>query len=226
MKVILFGAGQFVEVISHYLQQDTSFEIAGYTVDRDYLPDAAEILGKPVIAWEDMPERFPPDEYVILGPISYQNNNRLRKDRYQEGKALGYKFATYVHPSSHVSGAQIGENSIILEECTVQPFAKLGVCSILWSKVHIGHHAVIGDYCFFASFCGIAGNARVGERVFFGGQTGLVDNTIVGEGCYIGAGTVITKNLAENSAALANNYRVIEGAADRFANRRLRKPPL
>ncbi|RKE94183.1 acetyltransferase [Sulfitobacter guttiformis] len=221
MQIIVFGVGQLSEVISYYLEQDPAVNVAGYTVDRAFIPDTGKFLDKPVAAWEDISQHFPPDQYQLLGPISYYDNNRLRKQRYLEGKALGYSFASYVHPSSHIGGAQIGENSVVLEECTVQPFAILGVCSILWSKVHIGHHTQVSDYCFFASFCGVAGNARIGERVFFGGQTGLVDNTTVGDGCIVAAGTIITKNLPANSFATTQKARVLADAADRFANKLL-----
>lgn len=217
MKVVIFGVGQLAEVIGHYLENDPRFEIAGFVVDNAYLPDTAHFAGKPVVAWERITEVYPPKEYALLGPISYRKNNNLRKERYLEGKSLGYKFASFVHPSSHVTGARIGENSILLEDCTVQPFATLGVCSILWSKVHIGHHAQVDDYCFFASFCGVAGNARIGERVFFGGQTGVTDNLSVGDGCIIGAGAIVTQDMAPNSVAVGANIRVLKNAAHRLS---------
>lgn len=217
MDVVLFGVGQLAEVMTDYLLEDLNLNLVGYTVDRDYLPAKKEFKGRPVVAWEDIDTAFPCDRFLLLGPVSYRDNNRFRRDRYLEAKAKGYRFASFIHPSSHVVGAEIGENSIILEDCTVQPYAKIGACSILWSKVHIGHHAQIGDCCFFASFCGIAGNARVGDCTFFGGQSGLIDNLSVGSDCIIGAGTTLTCSVPDGSVAVARGVRVIKGAARRFA---------
>lgn len=217
MDVVLFGVGQLAEVMTDYLREDPNINLVGYTVDRGFLPEKNEFKGRPIVAWEDITTTFPCDRFHLLGPVSYRDNNRFRRDRYLEAKAKGYRFVSFIHPSSHVVGAEIGENSIILEDCTVQPYAKIGACSILWSKVHIGHHAQIGDYCFFASFCGIAGNARVGDCTFFGGQSGLIDNLSVGSDCIIGAGTTLTCSVPDGSVAVARDVRIIKGAARRFA---------
>lgn len=217
MDVILFGVGQIAEVMVHYIQEDPGLNLVGFTVDREYLPPSSEFKGLPVSAWDDVSRTFSPDQVRILGPVSYRGNNRFRRDRHLEAKELGYRFATYIHPSSHVGGAQIGENSVILEDCTVQPHARLGMGTILWSKVHIGHHATIGDFCFFASFCGIAGNARVGDGTFFGGQTGLADNLSVGSGCIVGGGTMLSENLPDGALAVARGVRIVPNGARRFA---------
>ncbi|ETD80028.1 acetyltransferase [Rhodobacter capsulatus] len=221
MDIILFGVGQIAEVMAHYVQQDPHLNLVGFTVDRAYLPPSGAFKGLPVAAWDEADTLFPPGKIRILGPVSYRGNNTFRRDRHFEAKERGYSFASYIHPSSHVSGAEIGENSVILEECTVQPYAKLGAGSVLWSKVHIGHHAQIGDFCFFASFCGIAGNARVGDCTFFGGQTGLADNLSVGSGCIIGAGTPVTETIPDGALAISRGVRVLPNGARRFARRLL-----
>lgn len=221
LDVILFGVGQLAETLTYYLDEDPALDLIGYTVDRAWLPEDGTFCGRPVVAWDAIEDRFPPDRVHLLGPISYRNTNLLRYDRYRNGKDRGYRFTSYVHPSSHVGGARLGENTIVLEECTVQPHARLGHSCILWSKVHIGHHARIGDACFLASFCGIAGNCDVGERTFFGGHTGLADNLSVGSGCIIGAGTVLTSSLPDGALAAMRQTRVIHGGAKRFASRLL-----
>ena len=219
--IVIFGAGQFAEVMAFYLDTHPEFTVVGHTVDRSFLPESRQLGNRPVVAWETLEQDFPPDKVQILGPVSYRDNNRFRRDRYLDGKRRGYRFATYIHPSSHVGGAQIGENSIILEDCTVQPFARLGACSVLWSKVHIGHHTEIGDACFFASFCAIAGNCRVGSCCFFGGQTGLVDNCSVGSDCIITAGTAVTRSLPDGAVAYDRKLHIVKNAARRFSRKLL-----
>lgn len=217
MDVILFGVGQIAEVMAHYIEDDPGLNLVGFVVDRQYLPASCDFKGLPVAAWDDVRRTFSPDQVRLLGPVSYRGNNKFRRDRHIEAKEMGYRFASYIHPSSHVSGALVGENSVILEDCTVQPYARLGVGTILWSKVHIGHHATVGDFCFFASFCGIAGNARVGDCTFFGGQTGLADNLSVGSDCIVGAGTVLTENVPDGALAVARGVRIVQNGARRFA---------
>ena len=217
MHVILFGVGQIAEVMAHYVQEDPGLTLVGFAVDRQYLPPSGEFKGLPVAAWDEVSTIFSPDQVRILGPVSYRGNNTFRRDRHLEAKEMGYRFATYIHTSSHVAGAEIGENSVILEDCTVQPYARLGAGTILWSKVHIGHHAQVGDFCFFASFCGIAGNSKVGDCTFFGGQTGLADNLSVGSGCIVGAGTVLTESVPDGALAVSRGVRIVQKGARRFA---------
>ena len=199
--------------------QDLRFRLKGFTVNADYMPKNESFCNLPVVAWEKLEERFPPGETLLLGPISYRSNNRFRRDRYLEGKARGYDFATWVHPSAQVEGASIGENSVIFDGCTVQPFAKIGTSSILWSKVHIGHHSAVGDNCFMASFCGIAGNSRVGDCTFFGGHTGLVDNCSIGSNCIVTAGAIVTQAVPDGSIVIGSKARILHNAADRFGRR-------
>lgn len=217
MDLILFGVGQIAEVMAHYIREEPALSLVGFVVDREYLPASREFKALPVAAWDEVETVFPPDKVRILGPVSYRGNNTFRRDRHRQAREMGYRFASYVHPSSHVGGAEIGENSVILEECTVQPYARLGVGTILWSKVHIGHHAQVGDFCFFASFCGIAGNARVGDCTFFGGQSGLVDNLGVGSNCIVGAGTILTENVPDGALAVSRGVRIVPNGARRFA---------
>jgi NDP-sugar pyrophosphorylase family protein len=52
---------------------------------------------------------------------------------------------------SFTESVGLGENCLVLEDNTIQPFASIGRNVTLWSGNHIGHHAQIRDHCFIAS---------------------------------------------------------------------------
>mgnify|MGYP006215116609 CR=1 FL=1 len=71
---------------------------------------------------------------------------------YMELKNKDYKFATFIHPDVNIwDSTTIGENVLILENNTIQPFTSIGNNTIIWSGNHFGHHGKIGDHCFISS---------------------------------------------------------------------------
>lgn len=220
-KIILFGTGQFSETLLHYLDQTPDVDVVGFCVDRDFMPETARFHDRPVAAWEELEQSWSPDEVQLLGPVSFRDCNAFRKARYLDGKARGWRFFTYIHPSASVHTDAIGENCIILESCIVQPYARIGANTILWNMNHVGHHSTVGDHCFLAGMVGISGNVEIGERCFFGGRSTLRDNVRIGSGCIVGMGASVIEDLAEESIILPPQGRVVAGAARKFAKRLL-----
>ena len=162
--VVIFGAGQIAEVAKTYIDAHGPIGSLASPSISAYL-GAETFHGLPVVAWERLEQHFPPHSIALLGPLSYRRINEFRRDRHLEGKARGYRFASFVHPASHVYTAEIGENCFILENNVIQPFVRIGDGVIIWSGNHVGHHAVIGDYCFLASQVGLGGGVQVGDAL-------------------------------------------------------------
>jgi acetyltransferase-like isoleucine patch superfamily enzyme len=196
--IVVFGAGQIAEVAKVYLDAHSSDRIVGFTVDADYRKSDT-FQGHPLVAWEKLEQTFPPGAVKLLGPLSYRKLNEFRRDRYLEGKARGYSFASFIHPASQVHASEIGENCFILEANVIQPFVRIGTSVMMWSGNHIGHHAQIGDYCFISTHVGIGSNVRLGERCFLSGKVGIDSGIEIGAGCFLGGGAVIKKKLPPES---------------------------
>ncbi len=134
-----------------------------------------------------------------MGPLSYRQLNEFRRDRHLEGKARGYKFASFIHPASHIYTTEIGENCFILEANVIQPFVRIGAGVMIWSGNHIGHHCQIGDYCFLSSHVGLGSGVKLGERCFLGGKVGIETSVAIGDACFLGGGAIVKKNLPAES---------------------------
>ncbi len=215
--IVMFGIGMLADVAKVYLDAHSEHQILGFTVDAQYAT-TDRFHDLPVVPWEQLEAVFPPDRVALLGPITYRRMNAFRRERYLEGKARGYQFASFIHPDSHIYTKDIGENCFILENNVIQPFAKIGNNVIIWSGNHIGHHCVIGDHCFLASQVGISGSTRIGEGCFVGGQVGITECLTIGDDCMLSGGTVIAKDLPSGSV-------VMRAAADpvaKFPSSRIR----
>lgn len=219
--IVVFGAGDIASVAKVYLDAHSRDRIVGFTVDAAYrTSDTFE--GLPLVAWEELERHFRPSAVQLLGPLSYRGLNELRRDRHREGRARGYAFASFVHPDSHVYASEIGENCFILENNVIQPFVRIGAGVMIWSSNHVGHHAVIGDYCFLASHVGLGGGVRLGERCFLAGKVGIESGVTVGDACFLGGGAIVKKNLPSESVVPGQNDAAAPYSSARIKRLRLR----
>ena len=193
-RLVIFGTGDIAQLAHYYFGKDPRFEIVAFTVDAAYVREPS-FCGLPVIPFEEVAGRYPPDEYEMFVALSYAKLNAVRKDKYLETKAKGYRIASYVSRQATVlNDDHIGENCFILEDNTIQPFARIGNNVTLWSGNHIGHHSIISDHCFLASHIVVSGGVEIGDHCFLGVNATLRDGIHVAERCLIGAGAVVMKD--------------------------------
>ena len=196
-EVIIFGAGDYARIASVYLEADSDHKVAGFAVDGAFL-DRKELLGKPVVAFEDMVETHPPDRVELLVAIGFSGMNQRRRDVYERCKKLGYRFVTYINSRAYQWGnLEVGENTFIFEANVLQPFVRIGDNCVLWSGNHIGHDSKIGDHCFIASHVVVSGNCVIGEQCFIGVNATFRDGVKVAPRCLVGAGATILKDTEE-----------------------------
>ena len=192
--VVIFGAEETAEVALAYLCRGGR-EVAGFSVDGDYLPDPARLAGLPVVAFERVEERFPPDEYDFLAPLVHRNLNRFRAAVFERIRAKGYAMPSYVDQGATVhEGVEIGENCFILEGNVLQPHVRIGDDVVLWSGNHIGHHSTIAEHVFVSSHVVIGGKCRVERYCFLGMNATLRDGATLAEGTYVAMAAAVTRD--------------------------------
>jgi sugar O-acyltransferase (sialic acid O-acetyltransferase NeuD family) len=193
MKIVLFGTGQVAELAHFYLSHDSPHDVVGFTVDEAHL-DASSMMGLPVVPFENLEHRFPPDEHSMLVSIGRARMNLLRQSRYRAAKDRGYRCISYVSSQATISpDVRVGENSLILENTVVQPFATLGDDVVIWSGCHVGHHSAVGDHCFLSPHVTVSSEVRIGNRCFLGAGATISDGVSIAEECSIGAGSLIMR---------------------------------
>lgn len=194
---MIFGAGDYARIAAVYLEKDSDHNVLGFTVDGAYL-DQKELLGKPVLAFEDVVESHPPDRVQVLVAIGFSGMNARRREVYERCKQLGYSFVTYINSRAYQWGnLEVGENSFIFEANVLQPFVRIGNNCVLWSGNHIGHDSTIADHCFIASHVVVSGNCSIGHSCFIGVNATFRDGVKVAPRTLVGAGAAILKDTEE-----------------------------
>jgi sugar O-acyltransferase (sialic acid O-acetyltransferase NeuD family) len=214
--LVIFGSGQIAELAHFYFTHDSSHRVVAFTVDGDYVKESG-FLGLPVVAFEELDGAFPAVDHQLFVAVSYSRMNRLRIDKFAQARAKGYRLAHYVSSRATVwPGFEPRPNQLILEDNTIQPFARVGANVTLWSGNHIGHHATIGDHCFVASHVVISGNIPIDEGCFLGDNTTIREGVAFGKGCLIGAGALILKDTGDDALFAAKGTEKSPVPACRF----------
>ncbi len=215
-NVVLFGAGKIAEVAYYYLTNDSPHDVLAFTVDKEYLTQST-LLGLPVVPFEEVEELFPPDSAKMLVAVGYTDLNRMRAAKYTEAKAKGYELISYVSTrASNFGNINIGENCLILENQSLQPFSRIGNNVIVWSGNHIGHHSTIEDHCFITSHIVISGNTTVEPYCFIGVNATIGHGITIGRESMIGAGCMLTKDAKPKSVYIAKDTEAYGLDSDRF----------
>lgn len=193
-NVIIFGIQDYAELAHFYLEHDSEHVVVAFCVDKDYVPDDRQFRGLPVIAFEEVEQVFPPDQFHFFAPMSPKNMNRARESVFLKIKAKGYRLISYVSSKATVFNNKIGENCFILEDNTLQPFTDIADNVVLWSGNHIGHHGSIGAHVTVTSHVVMSGHCKIGPYSFLGVNATLRDNIAIGEGTFVAMATAIMKS--------------------------------
>jgi sugar O-acyltransferase (sialic acid O-acetyltransferase NeuD family) len=211
-NLVLFGDGLFADIAYEYFTHDSDYQVVAFCVDRPYL-QCEQKFGLPVIATDEIAEKFNPAEHSFYAAITYGQLNRVRERFFNNAKKMGYTPASYISSRAFVwRNVELGEHCFIFEDNTVQPFVKLGDNVVLWSGNHIGHHSEIGNHVFIASHAVISGCCHIGDHQFIGVNATLSNNLTIADDCMIGAAALVTRNMGEDGFAKGARSEVAEGA--------------
>ena len=210
-KVIVFGVLDTAELAHYYLTHDSEHEIVAFTINRQYIEDES-FKGLPVVAFEDVETLFPPADFSFFAPMTGRNMNRNRENIYNQAKAKGYQFVSYISSRATIFDRDvIGDNCFILEDNTIQPFTTVGNNVVMWSGNHIGHHGQIKDHVFFTSHVVLSGHCVVESYSFFGVNSTIRDYTAIAQGTLVGMASAITKETEEWGIYIGNPAKKVPG---------------
>ena len=214
--VVLFGSGRFARTIHYFLTHDSPFEVVATTVDGEFI-GSDEAFGLPIVPFERIDERYPPDSFDMFIALGYRQMNHLREQRYATARELGYTLVTHVSPrASTWPDLVIGDNCLILDQVMVHPYVSIGSDTIIWSGAHIGHNSTVGDHCFIASRAAVSGNVRIGHHSFLGTNCTVRDGLTVAPENAIGAGVVLSKDTEPGQVVAPPVARILPGTSDRL----------
>jgi sugar O-acyltransferase (sialic acid O-acetyltransferase NeuD family) len=196
MNVVIFGTGKHAEMVHYLLTHDSPYQVVAFCVGQTYLPaTGGQLLGLPVVAFEDLASHYPASAYQLHIAVGQP---RARRQVYEQAKAAGYSFASYISSRAIVwPDLVVGEHVFIDPTSGMHPYVTIGDNTMLIG-VKIGHHSVIGSNVLMSGTT-VGGNARIGDDTFAGMGAVINENVHVGRGNIIGAGALIGKHTDDNA---------------------------
>jgi sugar O-acyltransferase (sialic acid O-acetyltransferase NeuD family) len=213
-KLIILGASDLARLALINFRDHSNYDVVAFAVDREYRK-MDSLLDLPVVDTESISDKFSPSKFSVFVAIGYSNINRLRAAACKRMKGLGYSLASFVSPfCTYLSEHQVGENTFIFEDNTVQPFVKIGSNVIIWSGNHIGHDVTIEDDCFITSHVVISGHCKIGRGSFLGVNATLRNDIKIGVETIVGAGAIIMKDTEDNSVWVPERAKLFPKRSD------------
>ena len=215
-KLVIAGDSAFAEVAYEYFQHDSRYDVVAFAVEREFLK-RDQLFGIPVVPFEELALRYPPQSHDVYVAIVYSELNRLRTRLARAAKDAGYALASYISPRAFVwRNVRIGEHCFIFEDNVVQPFVTVGNNVVLWSGNHIGHHSRINDNVFVSSHVVVSGFCEIGDNCFLGVNVAVANNVKIARDCWIGPGVVIGKDTKDGGLYRSPEPDVAKVGAPRF----------
>jgi sugar O-acyltransferase (sialic acid O-acetyltransferase NeuD family) len=214
-KVIIVGNSQTAELGLWYLQNDSEYQVVGFSVDGQYIKED-KFNNLPIFSYEDLETEFNSSEYNLFAPLYAKHMNKIRENIFLRGKQKGYNFISYKSSKATILTENIGENCFILENNTIQPYTSIGNNVVIWSGNHIGHHTQVQDHVYITSHVVVSGGCIIGKNSFLGVNSCIKDGTVIGDNSLIGMGAIITKNTEINGAYISTPTISHKIKADRF----------
>jgi sugar O-acyltransferase (sialic acid O-acetyltransferase NeuD family) len=210
-KIVIFGVSDFARQVTFYLKHDSNYDIVAYTVDAKFNTEKT-FLGLPVVDFEQIHEKYPPEKYEMFIAIGYHKLNKTREVKFNEAKSKGYKLVSYICSKNFVwNDLEIGENCFIMEGNKIQLSVKISDNVIICIGNGIGHNCIIEENCFISSGVMIGGFTRIKRNTFIGLNSTIKSSIIIEENNILGAGSIILKNTEKNSSYLTTSTPTIKG---------------
>jgi sugar O-acyltransferase (sialic acid O-acetyltransferase NeuD family) len=215
-KLVIVGDGEFARIAHEYFTHDSPYNVVGFAVEQDFLK-SDEYLGLPVVAFENLENRFDPAEHKVFVAVTYTQLNRVRARLYDQAKIKRFEIASYVSSRAFVwRNVSIGENVFVFENNVIQHFAQIGNNVILWSGNHIGHRSIIEDHCYLTSHVVVSGFCKIEQFSFIGVNSTVADRVTIARDSFIGAGCLIASDTAPGRVYHAPQAKVAKVGSLRF----------
>jgi sugar O-acyltransferase (sialic acid O-acetyltransferase NeuD family) len=213
-KLVIVGNTTNARLAKWYFEKDSKYEVCAFAVNEAYIQEKIW-LGLPVVAFEMMEKYYPPSKFDAFVAIGYSKMNKIREKMYHETKNKGYFLPNYISSRcSFLSEEELGDNNLILEDNTIQPFVRIGNDNVFWSGNHIGHDTIILDHNFISSHVVVSGYCTIKNNCFIGVNATLHNEVVLEMESLVAAGAIIARKTIERGVYLPPKSILFKKASD------------
>ena len=197
-QLIIWGVSPLAEVLGYYFSNDTRYEVVAFV--GGCCPSGADsALERPLLAMDEVVERFPPGRWDMFiawgshGPDDWRSS-------IDDARSRGYSLPNYISSRALVwPDLEIGENNALMPNVHVEPSVRIGGGNIFCSDTLVGHGVSIGDYNYFGPKCLLGGRSVIESGCELASGTVLINDIRVRFGTNTLTGTTIYRDTHAHS---------------------------
>jgi sugar O-acyltransferase (sialic acid O-acetyltransferase NeuD family) len=191
--LVVLGATEFSAEIADVIRDTNEFDVTAF-IENDERDRAGRMLdGIPVLWIDDVAELAGTHQAVCA--LGTTHRSRFT----DQAAGLGFRFATVVHPTAHVSRtARLGVGTIVGAGAVVGAHTSIGDHVIVNRGTLVGHHTTVGHHVSLQSGANVAGLCQIGEATYVGMGAVILNTVRVGSYSVVGAGAVVTRDVPDN----------------------------
>lgn len=196
LPVLILGAGGHARVLLDALLL-CSRQVVGI-LDADPELKGKLILGVPVLGGDREAGRFGCDEVELVNGIGSVGSLTRRAGLFKEYLALGYRFASVVHPAAVLArDVELGMGAQVMAGAVLQVGARIGANSIVNTRAAVDHDCRIGSHVHLAPGVTLSGGVVVEDEVHIGTGATVIQGVSIARGSTVGAGALVLRNVKE-----------------------------
>lgn len=208
--VILIGGGGHGRVILDALR------LAGAAIVGVVDPDpniAPRLAGAAYLGGDEELLAFAPDSVLLANGIGSVGRPELRQAIHNRFTALGYRFATIVHPTAVLAkDVTLGQGVQVMAGTVIQTGSTIGAGTIINTGALVDHDCCIGEHSHIAPGVTLSGAVEVGPGCHIGAGAIVLQRKRIGAGTVVGAGALVRCNLPDSVTAFTSmELRTISG---------------
>lgn len=192
----IFGCTDLAQLLYANLLDLGESGVEAFVSHRQYCT-SNELMGLPIIAFEDISNYFTPTDAACYICIGYSEMNKHRALIAELLEKLGYEILDFKHPKSFIKACSIGTGNIFFANSFIDFFTEIGSYNIFYPNSMLSHHSCLGSFNFFAVAACVAGHCKVGNGNFIGANSTVANNVEIANHCLIGAGAYLPHNLED-----------------------------
>jgi sugar O-acyltransferase (sialic acid O-acetyltransferase NeuD family) len=214
-KVVIIGGKSSATLIADNIydanrKYNLPVEVLGFAYNE--VPIGDEINGFPVVCKiEEAYEKYKKTKEVKFVYQMYDITNMQKAIAHKDNLNIPLdRYFTFVHPSTMLArSASVGEGTLIMAHCVINPKAKVGQFNSIMSHVTIGHDAQVGHYNLIATHA-IISNLKMGDRNFIGINASTNNKISIGNDCMVGMCSNLTKSIGSNIICYGNPAKEVD----------------
>lgn len=192
VNIVIGGSGHAKVLVSTLLLLEQ--RILGFTDLNTSLP---ALLGVPNLGVDEAILRYKPGQVTLVNGVGSAGSTHLRRAIYQRFRAMGYSFATVIHPSAWIApGVQVEEGAQVMAGAIVQPGSWLGENVIINTRSCVDHDCRIEPHAHIAPGATLAGGIHVERGAHIGAGATVIQGLRIGSGAIVGAGAVVLRDVS------------------------------